>query len=47
MKVSVATSLFRAAMSAVLDAGKEILEDGTFTYLDRCATSAEVARLLR
>jgi 2-methylisocitrate lyase-like PEP mutase family enzyme len=46
-RVSVATSLFRAAMSCVLEAGKEILEDGTFGYLDRCATSAEIGRFLR
>jgi hypothetical protein len=31
----------------VMEAGKEILEDGTFGYLDRCATSAEVGRFLR
>ena len=46
-RVSVATSLFRAAMSAVLEAGKEIREQGTFGYLDRCATSAEIGRYLR
>jgi 2-methylisocitrate lyase-like PEP mutase family enzyme len=46
-RVSVATSIFRAAMTAVLDAGKEILEDGTFGYLDRSATSSDLARFLR
>ena len=46
-RVSVATSLFRAAMSAVLSAGHEILEEGTFGYLDRCATSAEIGKFLR
>ena len=46
-RVSVATSMFRAAMSAVLAAGHEILEDGTFGYLDRCATSPELAKFLR
>lgn len=46
-RVSVATSLFRAAMSAVLEAGREIREQGTFGYLDRCATSAEIGRFLR
>jgi 2-methylisocitrate lyase-like PEP mutase family enzyme len=46
-RVSVATSLFRAAMSAVLEAGREIREQGTFGYLDRCVTSAEIGRFLR
>lgn len=46
-RVSVATSLFRAAMGAVLEAGREIREQGTFGYLDRCPTSAEVGRFLR
>lgn len=46
-RVSVATSLFRAAMSAVLEAGREVHDKGTFTYLDHCATSAEIGRFLR
>ena len=34
-RISFATSLFRAAMGGMMDAGREILEHGTFTYLDR------------
>lgn len=43
-RISFATSLFRAAMGGMMDAGKEILERGTFTYLDRVPTTAEVSK---
>lgn len=46
-RVSVATSLFRAAMTAVMEAGRELHDHGTFGYLDHCATTAEVGRFLR
>jgi 2-methylisocitrate lyase-like PEP mutase family enzyme len=46
-RVSVATSLFRAAMTGVLEAAHEVREHGTFGYLDRCATSAELGRFLK
>ena len=34
-RVSLATSLFRAAMTGLHDAAREVKEKGTFTYLDR------------
>ncbi len=43
-RISFATSLFRAAMGGMMEAGREILEQGTFTYLDRAPTTAEVSR---
>lgn len=46
-RVSLATSLFRAAMTGVLEAAHEVHEHGTFGYLDRCATSAELGRFLK
>ena len=46
-RVSVATSLFRAAMTGVLEAGREIRETGTFGYLERSASSADLASFLR
>ena len=46
-RVSVATSLFRAAMTGVLEAGREIREKGSFGYLDRSATSADLGSFLR
>ena len=46
-RISVATSLWRAAMSAMIEAAREIREKGTFDYLDRSLPSAEIARHLR
>ena len=34
-RISLATSLFRAAMTGLHDAAREVKEQGTFTYLDR------------
>jgi len=34
-RISFATSLFRAALAGAMDASREILDKGTFTYLDR------------
>lgn len=41
-RISLATSLFRAAMSGLADAAKEVSEKGTFTYLDRTLTTPEL-----
>ncbi len=46
-RVSLATSLWRAAMSALLEAAEEVRDRGTFGYLDRSRPSAELARFLR
>ena len=34
-RISFATSLYRAALAGAMEASREILEKGTFTYLDR------------
>jgi 2-methylisocitrate lyase-like PEP mutase family enzyme len=34
-RISLATSLYRAAMTGLLDAAREVKEKGTFSYLDR------------
>ena len=34
-RISLATSLFRAAMTGVMNAASEVKEQGTFTYLDQ------------
>jgi len=34
-RISLATSLFRAAMTGLHEAAREVQEKGTFTYLDR------------
>ncbi|HEY6482452.1 MAG TPA: isocitrate lyase/phosphoenolpyruvate mutase family protein [Steroidobacteraceae bacterium] len=46
-RISFATSLYRAAMSGLVDAAREIGEQGTFGYLDRILTTADLAGYLR
>ncbi len=41
-RISLATSLYRAAMSGLADAAREVHDHGTFGYLDRGLTSAEL-----
>ena len=40
-RISLATSLYRAAMTGLLDAAKEVKERGTFTYLDRTISTPD------
>jgi 2-methylisocitrate lyase-like PEP mutase family enzyme len=46
VRVSLATSLYRAAMTGLLDAAREVKEQGRFGFLDRCATTRELAALM-
>jgi 2-methylisocitrate lyase-like PEP mutase family enzyme len=46
-RISLATSLWRAAMSGMIDAAREVKEKGSFGYLDRLTSGAEVARLMK
>ena len=41
-RISLATSLYRSAMSGLLDAAREVKAAGTFGYVDRGVTSAEL-----
>ncbi len=41
-RISLATSLYRAAMTAVLEAAREVKESGTFGYLDRAVTTPDL-----
>jgi 2-methylisocitrate lyase-like PEP mutase family enzyme len=43
-RVSVATALYRAAMTGLYDAAREIAEHGTFTFVDRALTSPEIGK---
>ena len=45
-RVSLAGSLYRAAMTGLLDAAREVKANGTFGYLDRAATSTELNNLM-
>lgn len=44
-RVSLATSLWRAAMSGFVEAAREVKDKGTFTYLDRSLPTPEIVKL--
>jgi 2-methylisocitrate lyase-like PEP mutase family enzyme len=44
-RISLAASLYRAAMTGILDAAREVKERGTFGYLDHAMTSQEWSSL--
>ena len=46
-RISLATSLYRAAMTGFLDAVAEVQNRGQFTFLDRCATTADLIKTMR
>jgi 2-methylisocitrate lyase-like PEP mutase family enzyme len=46
-RISLATSLYRAAMSGLIDAAKEIRESGTFGYVDSSVASGDFAKYLQ
>lgn len=45
-RISLATSLYRAAMSGLLTAAREVQEQGTFGYLDHILTTPEWNRFM-
>ena len=46
-RISLATSLYRAAMKGFLDAINEVRDTGQFTFLDRSVSTAELYKLMR
>jgi len=46
-RISLATSLYRAAMTGLADAAREVLQHGRFDYLDHSLTTAEFNAFLR
>ena len=46
-RISLATSLYRAALSGLLGAAREVSEQGTFAYLDRTLTTPELNGYMR
>ena len=46
-RISLATSLYRAAMSRLLEAACEVKDTGQFGFLDRCLTTPELNKLMR
>jgi 2-methylisocitrate lyase-like PEP mutase family enzyme len=45
-RISLASSLFRAAMSSVMTAATEVRDRGTFTYLDHTLAASEWNRFM-
>jgi len=45
-RISLATSLYRAAMTGFLDAVREVNDTGTFGFLDQSVTTAELYKLM-
>ena len=45
-RISLATSLYRAAMTGFLDAINEVRDRGQFGFLDRCVTTPELNKLM-
>jgi 2-methylisocitrate lyase-like PEP mutase family enzyme len=46
-RISLATSLYRAAMTGFLDAARQVKDRGQFDFLDGCVTTAELNTLMR
>lgn len=46
-RISLATSLYRAAMTGLFDAAREVKEKGTFGYLERSLATPDLARFMR
>jgi len=46
-RISLATSLYRAAMTGLLHAAREVKDTGQFGFLDRCVTTAEVNSVMQ
>ncbi|HTZ32557.1 MAG TPA: isocitrate lyase/phosphoenolpyruvate mutase family protein [Methylomirabilota bacterium] len=45
-RVSLATSLYRAAMSGLVEAAREVIESGSFEFVDRSVLTAELLKLM-
>ncbi|MDQ5848275.1 MAG: isocitrate lyase/phosphoenolpyruvate mutase family protein, partial [Pseudomonadota bacterium] len=45
-RISLATSLYRAAVTGLIDAAREVQEKGSFGYLERLLTTPELNRFM-
>lgn len=45
-RISLATSLYRVAMTGLLEAAREVRDTGKFGFLDKCVTTAELNALM-
>src|SRR5437899_2765337 len=46
-RISLATSLYRAAMTGLLDAAREVKDKGTFGYLDRAVSTPDLSGFMQ
>lgn len=46
-RVSLATSLYRAAMSGLIAAAQEVKKEGSFGYLERSITTPELNQYMQ
>lgn len=46
-RISLATSLYRAAMTGFLDAVNEVKDKGQFSFLEQCVSTPELNKLMR
>jgi len=46
-RISLATSLYRAAMTALLEAARQVKDAGQFDFLHHCVTTLELNKLMR
>ena len=46
-RVSLATSLWRAAMSSLVEAAREVKDKGTFGYIERSLPTPDIAKFMR
>ena len=46
-RISLATSLYRAAMTGLVDAAREVKEKGTFSYLDRSISTPDLNAFMK
>jgi len=45
-RISLATSLYRAAMTGLLDAAREVKDEGRFAFVDRSVATADLNKLM-
>ena len=45
-RISLATSLYRAAMTGLLDAARQVKETGQLSYVDRCVATPELYKAM-
>ena len=46
-RISLATSLYRAAMTGLVEAAREVRDSGEFGFLERSVTTPELIDLMR